>query len=146
VVVTATPVRRGYGKSSPFEVTTAGRLPPDRDAIVTAGATNAFHASELDDVLRGAGTNDLIVAGWGLEGPVHSTMRAANDRGYECLLVPDACVPLDPSLAASACSMVQFSGGIFGAWAASEYVLELLGDSRTHPVSSDGEPSRKSTS
>src|ERR1700748_1764014 len=43
--------------------------------FVTTPATGAFHGSTLDDVLRRAGRTDLVLAGWGLEGPVHSTMR-----------------------------------------------------------------------
>jgi biuret amidohydrolase len=146
ITILATPVRRGYGSGTPFDSTGGGGLPITGDATVVAGATNAFHASALDDLLRRAGAPDLIVAGWGLEGPVHSTMRAANDRGYECLLVPDACTPIEPALVGAACSMVQFSGGIFGAWAPSDGLLDLLGTSPPHPVSSAGdEPTRKST-
>jgi nicotinamidase-related amidase len=42
-------------------------------------------------------------------------MRSANDRGYECLLISDACSPLDPSLVGAASRMIEMSGGIFGA-------------------------------
>ncbi len=42
-------------------------------------------------------------------------MRSANDRGYECLLVIDACVPHDPELVAASRSQIEMSGGIFGA-------------------------------
>lgn len=126
VAVTETPVRRPLTHACQFA---GGRTsqPLDPHVTIMAGATNAFYASRLDDVLRQAGCEDLVVAGWGLEGPVHSTLRAANDRGYECLLVSDASIPLEATLAAPACSMVQFSGGIFGAWATTPQVLELLG-------------------
>jgi len=77
-------------------------------------------------VLRAAGATHLLVAGHGLEGPVHSTLRSANDRGYECLLVIDACSPLDPGLAGAARSMVEMSGGIFGAVGTTADVLAAL--------------------
>ncbi len=54
-------------------------------------------------------------------------MRSANDRGYECLLVVDACAPLDPDLVAPATSMVEMSGGIFGAIGTTDPVLAALG-------------------
>ena len=97
------------------------------DATLEAGATNGFYSSRLDDVLRANGRTDIIVAGWGLEGPVHSTLRAANDRGYECLLVADASTPLDPDLVFGSCEMVRFSGGIFGAFAGTADVVAAFG-------------------
>ena len=59
-------------------------------------ASTASTAAPLDAVLRGRRRTHLLVAGLGLEAAVHSTLRTANDRGYECLLVTDACAPLDP--------------------------------------------------
>ena len=100
---------------------------PVADVLVETHAVSAFHGTSLDDVLRRAGRTDLIVAGWGLEGPVHSTLREANDQGYECLLVPDACSSVDPVLAEAAASMVMHSGGIFGAYAPTADVLAAFG-------------------
>jgi nicotinamidase-related amidase len=102
-----------------------GVLEPD--ASIEAGATNGFYSSRLDDVLRAQGCSDIVVAGWGLEGPVHSTLRAGNDRGYECLLVADASTPLDPDLIFGSCEMVRFSGGIFGAFADTADVVTAFG-------------------
>ena len=76
----------------------------------------------------GIGPSDLggVVAGHGLEGPVHSTMRGANDMGYECLLVLDAATVLVPGLAGPSRSMVEMSGGIFGAVGRSADVVAAL--------------------
>lgn len=104
------------------------------DVVVEAGATSAFHASRLDGILRREARSDLVLAGWGLEGPVHSTLRAANDRGYECLLVADACTSLAPGLAEPACSMVQYSGGIFGAVARADQLLAMLAGPLLNPA------------
>jgi biuret amidohydrolase len=113
------------------------------DAVVHPRAVSAFHGTPLDDLLRAAGRTDLLLAGVGLEGPVHSTMREANDRGYECLLVADACVPGDPELVAPACSMVMHSGGIFGAHAPAADVLAALGAGPPPPVTHTSEPFEK---
>jgi len=88
-------------------------VPPDR--VIRAAGWSGFHGSELDAVLREARRDLLLLAGCCLELGVHSTMRAANDRGYECLLVADACASADPALTANALSTIEMSGGIFGA-------------------------------
>jgi hypothetical protein len=93
---------------------------------VAAHGIDGFHGGPLDDVLRGAGCTHLLVGGFGLEGPVHSTLRSANDRGYECLLLSDASAPLTDDLAPSALSSVTMSGGIFGAVGTTPAVLAAL--------------------
>ena len=65
--------------------------------------------------LRAAGRDLLLLAGGWLEVGVHSTMRSANDRGYECLLVPSACIAIDDTTRAATISSTEMSGGIFGA-------------------------------
>ncbi len=89
-----------------------------REVIFTP-SLDAFYNTDLDGILRAAGIKDIVFGGWGVEGPIHSTMRSANDRGFECLLLTDAAVGLDDDLVSHAFSMVTFSGGIFGAIAAS---------------------------
>ncbi|HEU5148918.1 MAG TPA: isochorismatase family protein [Iamia sp.] len=98
----------------------------DRVDVVRAAGIDGFYGSDLDARLRAARRDHLVVAGFGLEGPVHSTLRAANDRGYECLLLADASAPLDPALAPAARSMVEMSGGIFGAVGATAALLAAL--------------------
>ncbi len=108
---------------------TGPALPVEAIAVVAAGI-DAFHGSPLDALLRRAGRTHLLVAGFGLEGPVHSTLRSANDRGFECLLVTDACAALVPELAAPAAHTVTMSGGIFGAVGTAAAVLASLDPSR----------------
>jgi hypothetical protein len=106
-----------------------GDAPPDL-ALASAhraAGIDAFYGSDLDAALRARGATHLLVAGHGLEGPVHSTLRTANDRGYECLLVLDAASALVPDLGGPARSMVEMSGGIFGAVGATADVLAALG-------------------
>jgi nicotinamidase-related amidase len=101
-------------------------LPVAGATRVASAGIDGFTGSALDQLLRGHGTTHLLLAGHGLEGPVHSTLRSANDRGYECLLVADAASPLDPRLVDASVSTVNMSGGIFGAVGASVDVLAAL--------------------
>ncbi len=75
---------------------------------------SAFHQTDLDQLLRVAGVDTLIVAGVTTEVCVHSTVRAAIDLGYRCLTVADACAASQPELQAPALAMMGVEGGIFG--------------------------------
>jgi biuret amidohydrolase len=102
-------------------------LPIDgRHETVPSSGVDGFHGGPLDDVLRQSRRTHLLVAGLGLEGPVHSTLRSANDRGYECLLVIDASAALTEDCAESAVSSVTMSGGIFGAVGTTAPVIAAL--------------------
>jgi nicotinamidase-related amidase len=139
VAVTRMPMRRPRGivaAVEPRPLWPSGLAAEDE---VQAAGTSGFYASPLDALLRARGFTDLLITGWGLEGPIHSTMRAANDRGYECLLVRDACTSLAPELTFSACEMVRFSGGIFGAFADAADVMQALA------VLDPGAPTDRST-
>lgn len=107
---------------------------PNVDLVVRAAGIDGFHGGPLDATLRTAGITHLVLSGYGLEAPVHSTLRSANDRGYECLLVGDACAPLDTDVAAAALHMVTMSGGIFGAIGTSDAVIAALDPTTTPPT------------
>ncbi|MEZ5139663.1 MAG: isochorismatase family protein [Acidimicrobiales bacterium] len=107
---------------------------------VGAAGIDAFWGGPIDATLRSAGRTHLLVVGHGLEGPVHSTLRSANDRGYECLLVTDACAPLTDDLADAAALTVTMSGGIFGAIGRLEPVLDALATLPTAPAPTHPEP------
>ena len=96
------------------------------DVVVTAAGIDGFHGSALDGELRTAGCRLVLLAGLGLETTVHSTMRSANDRGYECLLLSDAVAPHDPLLTMAALSSVCMSGGIFGAVGTTAELIDAL--------------------
>lgn len=113
---------------SPALSSQQGTPPPIPGARPTpAAGIDGFFGGPLDIVLRSVRCDLLLLVGLGLEAAVHSSMRSANDRGYECLLILDACAPLDPDLVASATSMVEMSGGIFGAVGTTDPVLTALG-------------------
>lgn len=85
------------------------------DVSILAAGLDGFHGSPLDSILRARKITHLLLTGLGFETSVHSTLRRANDIGYECLTVSDACVPNDPATSKAAVSTIEMSGGIFGA-------------------------------
>lgn len=97
---------------------------PSADDTVTAEGVDGFFGSALESRLRRGGVERLLLVGSWLETSVHSTMRTANDMGFECLLVVDACVPGDEALVAASVSMIEMSGGIFGAVGVTSRVVE----------------------
>lgn len=99
-----------------------------------APGVDAFYGTALEVVLRRHGVDMLLVTGFGLETTVHSTLRTANDTGLECLLVVDACAPVEPDLVGNAVSMIEMSGGIFGAVGATEHVVAAFRPSQLIPV------------
>jgi biuret amidohydrolase len=106
------------------------------DAVVDAAGIDGFFGSSLDTLLRRWGCTHLAMAGFGLEGPVHSTLRSANDRGYECLLLADACAAAGEQTRRGALSTVTMSGGIFGAVGTTAHLAALLEAARRRPRTS----------
>jgi nicotinamidase-related amidase len=89
---------------------------PGEPAIVKPGK-GAFWATPLDDLLRARGVTHLVLAGVTTEVCVQTTMREANDRGYECLLVEDATESYFEAFKQATLEMVRAQGGIVG-WTA----------------------------
>lgn len=94
-----------------------------RELETTAAGIDGFYGSDLDPLLRRNGRSHLLLAGRGLETAVHSTLRRANDRGYECVTVADACSAVDENCRVASISSIEMSGGIFGAVATTEAVV-----------------------
>lgn len=67
----------------------------------------ACHGADLDLILRTCGIRNLVLTGVTTDVCVHTTLRDANDMGYECLLLSDAMAATDPANHAAALSMVQ---------------------------------------
>jgi nicotinamidase-related amidase len=96
------------------------------DTEIVAHGMNGFFGSPLDALLRQLGVDRLVLGGYGAEATVDSTLRGANDRGYECLVLTDAYAPFDHDTAKRALSSVTMSGGIFGAIGTSADLLAAL--------------------
>jgi len=89
---------------------------PDEWVIDKPGK-GAFHATGLDEKLRARGITHLLFAGVTTEVCVQTTMREANDRGYDCLLVEDATDSYFPAFKQAVLEMVRAQGAIIG-WTA----------------------------
>ncbi len=87
----------------------------DGDLVVDCAGLSGFSGGPLDGELRRRGIDRMAVGGLGLETAVHSTLGAANDRGYECLALADASAFHDADVGPRALASITMSGGIFGA-------------------------------
>jgi len=92
------------------------RPEPEEPVIVKPGK-GAFWATPLEGMLRDAGVTHLVLAGVTTEVCVQTTMREANDRGYECLLIEDATESYFPEFKRATLEMIRAQGGIVG-WTA----------------------------
>lgn len=97
--------------------------PRDGDLIIDKCGKGAFYQTELDVMLRSKGIQSLIVTGVTTHVCVQTTIREANDRGYECLLITDASAAYDRRDHEDSIRMITQQGAIFG-WAAAYEELQ----------------------
>lgn len=99
---------------------------PDEPVIDKPGK-GAFYATELDTILRVRGIASLVVTGVTAEVCVQTTVREANDRGFECLVLSDCIASYFPEFYAMTLQMIIAQGGIFGWVSTSDAFLSALG-------------------
>ncbi len=100
--------------------------PTADEPVIDKPGKGAFYATDLEAILRGRGVTQLIVAGVTTEVCVHTTVREANDRGFECLVLEDGTASYFPEFHKTALAMVCAQDGIFGWVAPSALVINAL--------------------
>ncbi len=91
--------------------------PAPGEPVIDKPGKGAFYATDLHTILQHRGIAQLIVTGVTTEVCVNTTVREANDRGYDCLVVADCCASYFPEFHAAGLQMIKAQGGIFG-WVA----------------------------
>jgi nicotinamidase-related amidase len=97
------------------------------EPVVDKPGKGAFYATDLADILLARAITTLLVCGVTTEVCVHTTVREANDRGYRCVVVADACASYIPEFHEVGLAMIKAQGGIFGWVSDSGRVVAALG-------------------
>ena len=101
--------------------------PHPGEIVVDKPGKGMFWATDLHDTLQAMGITHLVFTGVTTEVCVQTSMREANDRGYECLLVEDATESYFPEFKAATLAMIAAQGAIVGWHGRSEDVLKAIG-------------------
>jgi nicotinamidase-related amidase len=96
------------------------------EPVIDKPGKGAFYATDLHNILRNRGIENLIVCGVTTEVCVHTTVREANDRGYRCIVPDDCCASYFPEFHDVGLRMIAAQGGIFGWVSNLESVLTAL--------------------
>ena len=96
------------------------------EPVIDKPGKGAFYATDLDTILKNRGIAQLIVCGVTTEVCVNTSVREANDRGYDCLVVEDCCGSYFPEFQEMGLRMIKAQGGIFGWVAPSDSVIAAL--------------------
>ncbi len=100
--------------------------PMEGEPIIDKPGKGSFCATDLELLLRTRGIENLLLTGITTDVCVHTTMREANDRGFECMLVEDCCGATDLGNHNAAIKMVKMQGGVFGSVSNSTKLIAQL--------------------
>ncbi len=122
----AGPMGRILVRGEPGHGIIAELAPRDVEPVIDKPGKGAFYATDLETILRQRGITQLILAGVTTEVCVHTSLREANDRGFDCLLLADATASYFPEFHRAALEMACAQDGIFGWVADSAALIQAL--------------------
>lgn len=96
------------------------------EIVIDKPGKGAFYATELGEILKQHGIENLLVCGVTTEVCVNTTVREANDRGFRCIVLADCCASYFPEFHEAGLKMIKAQGGIFGSVASSQSFLSAL--------------------
>jgi nicotinamidase-related amidase len=128
------PMGRILVRGEPGHDIIAELAPAPGEPVIDKPGKGAFFATDLHAILQSRGIKQLVVTGVTTEVCVHTTVREANDRGYECLVLEDCAGSYFPDFHAAALAMIKAQGGIFGWVASSRDLINALGESNMNRV------------
>ena len=100
--------------------------PRNGEPVIDKPGKGAFAHTDFEVLLRIKRISNLVVCGVTTDVCVHTTIREANDRGFDCLLIEDCCAASEENLHRAAVEMIRTEGGIFGATAKLKDVLVAI--------------------
>ena len=120
------PMGRILVRGEPGHDIIAELYPEPGEPVIDKPGKGAFHATDLHAILQHRGVKQLVVTGVTTEVCVNTTVREANDRGYDCLVLEDCVGSYFPEFHAIGLKMIKAQGGIFGWVANSDALIEAL--------------------
>jgi len=111
------PMGRILVRGEPGNAIIDALAPVEGELVIDKPGKGAFYATRLSEALSARGITHLLFAGVTTEVCVQTSMREANDRGYECLLIEDATASYFPAFKQASLEMIRSQGGIVG-WTA----------------------------